>query len=112
MTAWKASPAILQNMRIRFCTNIDGYKGMRRWVFFGLAARNQIRSRSSNRVLDNICEEDGQGQADEKSKDRNMSSVEPRSCEYCPSDYYNERNAASIYEHPQARDPFDKSMWI
>ena len=68
MTARKASPAIMKCMVVCFGAGVDGDEGMLGGTDFRLAASDQVRSRSSDCILDHVRKKRSQHDTDSKTK--------------------------------------------
>lgn len=88
MSTWKTPPSIMQYMMICFLANINRHQQMFWCSFLRLASSNEIRSRSPDGILHNICEERSQSKANEKTEYCNMGLVGPRADDGRPNEDY------------------------
>ena len=86
MPAREAPPSILERVRIFLCAHIDSDELVLRRPFLGLASCEQVRPWPTDSVLDDICEESGQYEANEQAKDGDMGFVESGLECGCPKD--------------------------
>lgn len=69
MSAGKAAPSIMQSMVVRLCADLKGDQLMQRRALSWFASCDEVRSRSPNRILDDVGEhageDEGNGEAEE-----------------------------------------------
>ena len=96
MSAWEAPPAIMQNMVVLLGTDIDIDEFMLWCSLLRLAPIDEIRSRSSHSILDNIGEKGGKNKTYEKAQYRYMRFMYAWSEADSPEDQNEERNDARV----------------
>jgi len=79
MSTWKAPPAILQNSAVRCSAYVDGQDTGRTRARRRFTSRDQVWSWSAYRVLDNVCDETCEGDADDEAQYRDMRLMKGRS---------------------------------
>lgn len=98
MTAREAPPPIMQNMMISLSTYCETHQLMLWCALRRFAAVDQVRSGSSNRVLDDISEEGCKDETDKEAQDRHMYLMTSRPEKKRPQNQNQERYTASISE--------------
>tara|TARA_R110002003_G_scaffold48_52_gene4327 strand:- start:4520 stop:4852 length:333 start_codon:yes stop_codon:yes gene_type:complete len=100
MSAWKASPPIMQHMVVFLRAHLECDKLVCGRPWRRLAPRNEIWPRSPYGILDHVGYEERKDHADEPAEDRDVRFVGAGADEDGPEDKDSEGDCTSVDEEP------------
>jgi hypothetical protein len=112
VAAWETPPSVVQRVVMGLRTHVNGDEVVFRRPRLRFTAVNQIWTRATYRVLDEIGQEGGEEYTDQEPEDRNVRLVKSRSGDNRPNDDHHQRSYSSKQDVLQGRYPFDQSMGI
>lgn len=112
MSRGKTAPAIVQDVVVRLGADLerDERGGRRAWR--GLAARDQIRARAADGVLDHVRQEEGQDHAGQPPEQRDVRFVRARAGDCDPGGEDEQGHGAGVDEEPCYVYALVQGVWV